>query len=157
MWELRTRKVRKRITSLGSIKNYLIAILFSICSLLGYATYSLVGKLTEARAESSQLRDKVNESSNLITIVTESCDASIASLMESHKIIEDFNKAMYKDLEKLNKLPTQLTIPGTINETTKNSDSSRLSPELMRVLDNAYCSGDKDDPYCTSKGDASGM
>lgn len=142
---------------MGSIKNYLIAILFSISTLLGYSTYMLTGKLATSRQEVSELTDKAVDAENRVTKVIQSCDASIATIIESQKVIGDLNRLMYKDHSKLDGLPEKLTLPKGQDEKIKNDDSSRLSPDLMQLLDNAYCSGDKDDPYCTSKRDASGM
>ena len=48
--------------------------------------------------------------------------------------------------EKANEAPASIQTPST-----RYSDDDRLSPELMRLLDSAYCNGGKDDCSTPSK------
>lgn len=142
---------------MGSIKNYMLSFLLLITLGLGYTTYHLDSKLTESKAEVIHWTDKAAAAAKVTDEVKLSCDATLKALMQSQATLVSFDKAMQGDLSELTSTP--LTIP---SETTQNASQAptgtlegstdlKLSPSVMRLLDNAYCSGAKDDPYCTAR------
>lgn len=86
----------------------------------------------------------------------ESCSVTVDSIRahyEAQKALDGLQEAITGELSKL---PT-LTIKDKTNEAPKASqavsysDGDRLSPDLMRLLDQAYCYGDKDSCAQTSE------
>ena len=141
-----------------SIKMYLIALLLIATIGLGWTTYNLVGKLAVAEEQIGQWQDTANKNAEATRIAGESCAISVKSIYETQRAIDALNESRGSDLEALATIP-QTTLPETqVNATTtstaapaKNADDARLSPDVMRLLDNAYCSGDKDSAYCAAR------
>lgn len=141
-----------------SIKNYLIAVLLIATLSLSWSTYHLIGKVAVAEGSITQLQGVANANAEAVRIAGESCAASLSLVKGTQKAIDALNDSRTSDLDDLNSV-THITLPEIeVNGTTKPteapkklSDDLRLSPDTMRLLDNAYCSGNKDDPYCTSR------
>lgn len=139
-------------------KNYIIAFLLIATLALGYSTYSLVGTVAVAQGEVTAMTDIANKNAEAVKVAGESCALSIKAIHDTQTAIDALNEARGSDLSALDALP-QITLPETtINGPTtttaapkKYADDARLSPDTMRLLDNAYCSGNKDDTYCTSR------
>lgn len=137
---------------------YLIAILLATALGLGVATYQLIGKLAVAEADVSHWTEIANQNAKTVLDVKSACEITVKTITDNQKAIDAINESRGSDLDALAALP-QVTLPEThINASTKptaaptkNADDARLSPDLMRLLDNAYCSGAKADPYCTSR------
>lgn len=141
-----------------SIKNYLMAFLLITTLSLGWSTYHLVGKVAVAEASITRVQNIANANAEAVRVASESCAASLSLIQGTQKAIDALNESRTSDLDALNSVP-HITLPEIeVNGTTKpteapkkHSDDLRLSPDTMRLLDNAYCSGNKDDPYCTSR------
>lgn len=137
---------------------YIMALLFLTSLALGYATYSLTGKLAVARQEVTHWTEMADKAAKETLRVSDSCKLTIKAVQDAMREIDALSESRTGDLEALAVLP-QITLPETkVNATKKptatptgSADGERLSPDLMRLLDNAYCSGSKDDPYCTAR------
>lgn len=143
---------------LDNIKLYIIAILLAATLGLGYTSYVLTGKLAVSEDSISMWKDTANKNAAAVKTVTDRCAISIGAVQDAMKEINSLSESRTSDLEALASLP-QVTLPeikvnGTKTSTTPPTgfvDGDRISPDLMRLLDSAYCSGNKDDPYCTAR------
>ena len=138
--------------------NYIMAFLLITSLGLGYATYSLTGKLAVARQDVTHWTDLAAKSAAETIKASQSCEITVKAIEDNQKVQDALSESRTSDLDALNAIP-HLTLPETkVNGTktptgvsTKLADDDRLSPDLMRLLDNAYCSGNKDDSYCTTR------
>jgi hypothetical protein len=135
--------------------NYLIGILLAItvaCSGFAYYEYNQVQRLsvevgTYKSAAAANLKAKEDsDASCLVTVDT------LNGYYNRKAETEAVSKAIQSSIdslptltikEKANEAPTKSQTPST-----RYSDDDRLSPDLMRLLDNAYCNGREDN--CTS-------
>lgn len=137
---------------------YIMGVLVVLVITLGISTYTLIGDIAVATGSLTAMTDIANKNAKAVEIAGESFAISIKTIQETQKAIDGLNEARGDDLSALAAL-TQITLPEThVNASTtptatptKSADDARLSPELMRLLDNAYCSGDKDSGYCTAR------
>lgn len=142
----------------NAAKNYIIAFLLIATLALGYSTYSLIGQVATTQSEVTAMTDKANKNAEAARVASESCGLSMKAVQDNQKAIDALNESRTSDLGALAAV-TQITLPETqVNGSTtttaapkKYADDARLSPDTMRLLDNAYCSGNKDDTYCTSR------
>lgn len=141
-----------------SIKNYVLAILLAISLGLGYFSYSLIGQVATADKAIEQYQEKLDKADAKAKEVEASCESTIKALKESQRVIDEFNDGMQKDLNSLNRVP-EMIAPTTPKQEAKADEvkkdaPDRLSPAVMQLLDNAYCSGAKNDTYCTARSNA---
>lgn len=136
---------------------YLVAILFASTVGFGAATYHLTGKLAVAVSEAERIQAVAINNATALKMAQDSCEITIKAIGDTQKAIDALNESRTSDLSALEAIP-QITLPETkINGTTKptvapkTADDLRLSPDTMRLLDNAYCSGAKGDSYCTTR------
>lgn len=141
----------------NSIMHYVLAILLASTLGLGYASYSLTGKLAVARQDVTHWTDMATKAAAETLKASQSCEITIKAIEDNQKVQDALSESRTSDLDALDSIP-HLTLPETkVNGTKtptaapKTADDSRLSPDLMRLLDNAYCSGNKDDSYCTAR------
>lgn len=135
------------------LKAYLTVILVTLLLVVsGYAYYShkenvrLAVELdTYMRAAADNLKAKET--------ADESCTASLEALSEHYKEQAKLEASQKVTGDAILALPT-LTIKETAHaapETPQGyADDARLSPDTMRLLDTAYCDGDKDDCAITA-------
>lgn len=133
------------------LKNNLIAILIALLVLVGGYAYKLNGEIetleqsvavaTQAAADNL----KAKEQSDL------SCKATTELLGQYRDKQEGIGSSQQAAGDAINSLPT-LTIKEQPNAAPTQpqgfADNDRLSPDTMRLLDKAYCDGDKD--HCAS-------
>lgn len=136
---------------------YLLAILLASTLGLGVSTYQLIGKLANTEAQVELWQQKANQNAEAVTRAVESCEISLKAIEDTQKAIDALNESRTSDLDALAAIP-QITLPEThvngshpTTAASKTADDLRLSPDLMRLLDNAYCSGAKGDSYCTTR------
>lgn len=137
------------------LKTELIAILIALLVLVGGYAYNLHGRIetleqsvavaTQAAADNL----KAKEQSDL------SCKATTELLEQYRDKQEGIGSSQQAAGDAINSLPT-LTIKETANASPTKpqafSDNDRLSPDTMRLLDKAYCDGDKDSCASTAQG-----
>jgi hypothetical protein len=142
---------------LDNIKLYIIALLLIATIGFGYTTYHLTGKLAVSEASVSTWQEAANKNAESVRVASESCAISLKTVHDAQKAIDALSESRTSDLEALDAI-SHITIPeiridGTQKPTAprENADNDRLSADTMRLLDNAYCSGNKDDPHCTTR------
>ena len=139
---------------LTTLKSYLvIGWVVLTLSIIGYS-YKLHGdvqRLEQAVAvymEAAKLNEKAYEQSKA------SCLVSIDSLADHYRKENELQTSQKATGDAINTLPT-LTLKESPNAAPTKpqsfSDDDRLSPDTMRLLDNAYCDGDKDGCASTPK------
>lgn len=131
--------------------NYICAILLSIaiaCGGFGYYEYHQLAALTVEVSTyklAAQTNLKAKEDAD------KSCVVTVASLNTYYKEQSSIESSQKSTGDAINTLPT-LTIKEKAHAaptapqaaSTKYADDARLSPDTMRLLDAAYCYGDKD-------------
>lgn len=136
------------------LKTDLIAILIALLVLVGGYAYNLHGQIeileqsvaTATHAAAENLKAK--EQSDL------SCKATTELLSQYRDKQEGIGSSQQAAGDAINYLPT-LTIKEPANAAPTKpqgfADNDRLSPDTMRLLDQAYCDGDKDNCSSTAK------
>lgn len=140
--------------------NYLTGILLAIaifCGGFAYYEHRQVKELTlevGTYKSAAELNLKAKEEADASCIVT------VDSLNHYYKEQANIDEYQTTTGAAINTLPT-LTIkekanaaptkPQTPSETNRYSDDDRLSPDTMRLLDEAYCYGDKNGCSTTTK------
>lgn len=136
-------------TLISALSKYIIAALLTVClGTGGYAYYQhkeniklAMDVLTYKTAAADNLRAKEEADA--------SCLITVGSLNSYYQKELDLAKAQQATGDAILTLPA-LTIKEKANDAPKASqgprysDDDRLSPDTMRLLDAAYCHGDKD-------------
>lgn len=142
----------------STIKNYIMGILLMLTLAFGTATYSLYESYTQSQIEVDRITMELKTATKSVTLAQDSC-----------KIGQDISKGVAvsiktqmdrttKRVEALVALP--VTTPqedeqdgskATTGARSTYADGGRLSPNLMQLLDEAYCDSNKDDSTCTAK------
>lgn len=134
--------------------NYIIAVLVSLVIGLGGATYVLNGKLTNAVAAQQMLAELVEKADKELVLSKASCKITEAVIQEQHAEEKAIDKAQEKAVETLRGLPTTIVKEKPQNAPMEKSggfaDDARISPDVKRLLDQAYCYGKPDDSACTA-------
>lgn len=137
---------------------YLIAILLALSIGFGVSTYKLVGKVAVYEKENILLAAAVKTAEDNAKLSIDSCKITtevIGDVNSKNETLSDERTELLEALERLTHPTPQVIRNEGIQKPTEApatyADSGRLSPNLMRLLDTAYCSGDKDSSACTSK------
>lgn len=140
------------------ISRYLIAILLALSIGFGVSTYKLVGKVAVAEREVVRLAGEVTKAEENAKKAVDSCKITtevIDSVNSKNDTLYDERADILEQLERLTNPTPQVTRNEGVQKPTEApmqyADSARLSPDLMRLLDAAYCSGNKDSGACTAK------
>ena len=139
------------LTMLTTIKTYLMVALFVL--LLGSGVYinKLQGDITGLYSEVATYKVAAESNLKAKEQADASCLISVEALSEHYRTENALVTAQQATGDAINALPT-LTLKETAHAAPTKpqgfSDDDRLSPDLMQLLDNAYCDGDKDS--CTS-------
>lgn len=141
-----------------TIKNYIMATLLTLVCIFGYASYTLYGSNATLQAETTRLAGELK-------VATENVEKAQLSCKVGQDITKDVNtkndtlqSALMSRLEVLaglsNPIPQDNENEGS-NTTTEArrtyADGGRLSPNLMRLLNETYCDSNKDNSACTAK------
>lgn len=129
--------------------NYIAAILFAIavaCGGFGYYEHSQVAKLTQ---DVTTYKDVAATNLKERQDADKACVVTVDSLNTYYKEITNLSSSQESTGDAVNNLPT-LTIkekanaaPTSSQEPKQYADDDKLSPDVMRLLDTAYCYGDK--------------
>lgn len=132
---------------LTSIKTYLMAgFIVMMLSLIGYS-YKLHGDVQRLELEVAMYMVAAQANEKALEQSKDSCEVSIESLAEHYRkeiALTASQEATQKALDALPTLTLKENAHAAPTKSEKPSDDDRLSPELMQLLDNAYCDGDKD-------------
>lgn len=139
---------------LTTVKTYLmIGWLVLTLSLLGYS-YKLHGDVQRLEQEVAVYMAAVKSHERALQQSKDSCTISIETLAEHYRKESELQTSQKAAGDAINALPT-LTLKESPNAAPTKpqsfSDDERLSPDTMRLLDNAYCDGDKDGCSSTTK------
>lgn len=132
---------------LSQIKMYLIAGWFVLTiSLLGYS-YKLNQDVERLTAEVATYQAALEASNKATEQAKTSCLVSIETMNAYYRDQNALQTSQQATGDTILSLPT-LTLRGNTDAAPTKpqgfSDDDRLSPDLMRLLDNAYCDGNKD-------------
>lgn len=141
-----------------SIKNYIMATLFTLVCTFGYVSYSLYGSNSVLQAQTTHLTQELK-------VATENVDKALLSCKAGQDITKDVNTSIKTQMERMTErlevlaVLTDPTPPGDTNEGSNSTtgargtyvDGGRLSPHLMRLLNESYCDSNKNDSACTTK------
>lgn len=139
---------------LTTIKTYImIGWIVLTLSLIGYS-YKLHGDVQRLEQEVAVYMEAVKNNERALEQSKSSCLISIESLAEHYRTENALQTSQQATGDAINAIPT-LTLKESAHEAPTTSqrlaDDDRLSPDLMRLLDNAYCDGDKDGCASPSK------
>lgn len=133
--------------------NYITGILLAIALACGGYAYYEHGQVQKLTLDVSTYKTAAEANLKAKEQADESCLVTTKSLNEYYAEQSKLETSQQSTGDALLLLPT-LTIKEKANaaptasqgapQATRYSDDDRLSPDLMRVLDTAYCYGDKD-------------
>jgi hypothetical protein len=140
---------------LANIKNYLIVLFATATLAFGYMSYNMYGSIQTLERDISVLEKSLKEEKEAREKIEESHKSSLERLEALDKEEERLDNGLQRDLMALCK-PTNPTPQVKKNEHVKTLPSvprdGRLDPDLTRLLDRAYCEGNRDSLYCSAKG-----
>ncbi len=136
-------------TLISALSKYIIVALLTVC--LGTGGYAYMQHQKNIELAMDVLTYKTAAANNLKAKedADASCLVTVGSLNSYYQTELELEKAKQATGDAILTLPT-LTIKEKANDATTSpqkprySDDDRLSPELVRLLDAAYCHGDKD-------------
>lgn len=132
---------------LTSIKTYLIIALMTLIVSLGGYGYYAHGQIEKLTLDVSTYRDAATANLKAKEDADRACVVTVDSLNAYYKQQEAIQTSQQATGDAILTLPI-LTIKEKANEAPAKSqsysDDDRLSPDTMRLLDAAYCYGDKD-------------
>ena len=133
---------------------YIVAVLVALVIALGGSTYILNDKLAASKAENMKLVELVEKADNELVLSKASCKITETVIGEQHQEEKALNRAQEKAVETLRGLPTTIVKEKPRNAPMEQSggfaDDARVSPDVKRLLDEAYCYGKPDDSACTA-------
>ena len=127
--------------------------------LFAYYSYSLkgdLGKASEALSNCANANLSLQNSLEQQELSCKADDVAIVELTSEKKELQDKMEDLKERLDKLSKSkPLYLTSPtqkeNTSNETNVIPNSALLSPELISLLNEAFCNVEPDDNRCTAR------
>lgn len=133
--------------------NYIVAILFMIAVGCGGFAYYEYNQLQDMKLEVVTYKTAAEANLQAKKDAEESCLVTVGSLNEYYKQQSELGNSQKSTGDSVNSLST-LTIKEKANAAptasqtpstgSRYSDDDHLSPATMRLLDAAYCYGDKD-------------
>ena len=140
---------------------YIVAVLVALVIAFGGSTYVLNDKLAASGAENMKLVELVEKADNELVLSKASCKITETVIGEQHQEEKALNRAQEKAVETLRGLPTTIVKEkpqnapmeknGALPQTSGGfADDARVSPDVKRLLDQAYCYGKPDDSACTT-------
>lgn len=95
------------------------------------------------------MTESLRQSEANVLIAQKSCEITTTVTDEVSTKIEDKQQKMTKTLVEMASLPPTKE---TASNGKKYVDDDSLSPDLMRLLDKAYCDASPSDPSCSASG-----
>ena len=144
---------------LTSIKTYLMGALLSLLLTVGGYGYYAHGQIEKLTLDVSTYKDAAESNLKAKENADASCLITVESLSEHYRKQAELESSQDATGDAILALPT-LTIKEKANaapnathavKVPQPADDDRLSPDLMRLLDDAYCYGDKDGCTATAK------
>lgn len=138
---------------------YIVAILLSFVLLLGWQGWSLRKNNVELNVTISSLktdisswREKAEKAIAQEGIARQQCKIGEDITYQTDKDNKALDTSTGVTLRELAKQPHDKLLEKIIDANQKPimADDARLSSAAMRLLNEAFCAGAKDDPYCSS-------
>lgn len=138
---------------------YIIAIMGAIIAYLGICYVvdlktinRLEGNLNTVTKERDRAVESAEKNLRNLDLYIDSCESTLAQMNAQAEKDRATSKAKEATLEKLSHTNPTKTIKEVENASKAHSGASvfDLDPEYVRLLNSAYCDGNKDDPYCTT-------
>lgn len=143
---------------LSALNNYIMGLLLILTITFGSISYSLYGKYTVVEAEVDRITMELETATKNVDLAQLSCKVGQDITKGVNVSIKTQMDRTTKRVEALVALP--VTTPQEDEQDGSNSttgarstyaDGGRLSPSIMRLLDEAYCDSNKNDSTCTAK------
>lgn len=139
---------------LTTIKTYLTVGVITLTLMLAGYSYKLHGDVQRLEREVATYMAAIEANEKALEQSKASCLISIETLSEHYRKENELSTSQQAAGDAINALPT-LTIKENAHAAPTKpqgfSDDNRLSPDLMRLLDKAYCDGDKDSCSTSAK------
>ncbi|WYV99026.1 Rz-like spanin [Pseudomonas phage vB_PpuM-NoPa] len=138
---------------------YIIVALCAVSLFLGFKNISMTRDIDKLSAEVATLTkerdlavDVANKNKKSLDDYITSCETTLKVLNDARAKDSALSKAKEATIERVKPKAT-ITPKGEPND-AKNSHSGipvyGLDPDYVRMLNEAYCYGNTDDPYCTA-------
>ena len=138
---------------INSVMGWAVGLLLLVVVTLGFTTYTFHAQKVQLQLEVVTVTGKLRESEANLDLAKKSCEATQAITNEVSTKIETKQEQMTKTLVDLVALP-----PAKDTDNGKKyADDASLSPELMRLLDKAYCDASPTDASCATSGAAKAL
>lgn len=141
------------------MSKYIIAVMGAIIAYLGICYFVHQNEITKLSGEVKTLageRDLAMQAAekNKLSLdaYIESCESTVGVLKAQMDKERTLSKAQEGTLEKLSKKPPIKAKP-EVKDAEKDPTSAsvfELDPEYVRLLNDAYCEGNGNDPYCST-------
>lgn len=132
---------------LQSIKTYLLIALATMMLLVGGYGYYAHGQIEKLTQDVSVYKDAASTNLKAKEDADKSCVVTVDTLNTYYKNQESIQTSQEATGAAIQSLPTLTIKEKAYAAPTKPqsfADDDRLSPDLMQLLDTAYCYGDKD-------------
>lgn len=145
---------------------YIIIALCALALFLGFQNIGLTKKTTKLEGEVKSLTDErdyalevAEKNKKSLDDYINSCETTLSVLKaarEKDKTLEDAKQATLGRV-KATTNPTHKGEPKDAKNSTTGASVFSLDAEYVRMLNEAYCHGNTDDPYCTTNGATDGV
>lgn len=136
------------------ISRYIIGVLLALTILFGGLAYNQYSEVQTLTTEVKTYKDAAKDNLKAKEDADASCKATVESLEIFYKEQVEFERAKKRTEAKIDKLPN-LTIKekkdAAPTQSQNYSDDDHLSPDIMLLLDEAYCYGNPNDCSITAK------
>lgn len=136
------------------ISRYIIGVLLALTILFGGLAYNQYSEVQTLTTEVKTYKDAAEDNLKAKEDADASCKATVESLEIHYKEQVEFERAKKRTEAKIDKLPN-LTIKekkdAAPTQSQNYSDDDHLSPDIMLLLDEAYCYGNPNDCSITTK------
>jgi len=141
------------------VSKYIIAIMGAIIAYLGVSYFvhqtditKLEGRVNTLISERDIAVDAAEKNKLSLNAYIESCESTVGVLKAQIEKENTLSKAQESTLEKLSKKTPTKAKP-EVKDAEKGPTSAsvfELDPEYVRLLNDAYCEGNGNDPYCST-------
>ncbi len=119
---------------------------------MSYMTYTLIGDVGKLEERNEQLVKDLAAQVEDIKRLETSCKIDSEVAFETIERAEEMTQKIPEIMEALDKIEVkQNEVPKNEQTPKQASDAVRADSELMRLLDEAYCTAAGDSAYCTAR------
>lgn len=145
---------------------YIIIALCALTLFLGFQNISLTKHLSDLKGEVKTLTDErdyalevAEKNKKSLDDYILSCETTVTVLKDAREKDATLEKAKQGTLSRVKAVtnPTPKGEPKDAKNSTTGASVFSLDADYVRMLNEAYCSGNTDDPYCTTNGATDGV